>query len=124
MAVYHQAQLALLVQRVGAEVDRYRAGELDAFDIDQVIFQYSRGEGALEVLQSGGRRDHRQLHPRFPPGRLVGPGSTTEAMKARVSLRRPGLKPALGVVDWRRCDALLRTARLAAVPDVAWASYT
>lgn len=42
VAGYHQAQLALLVERVGAEVDRYRAGELDAFDIDHVIFQYSR----------------------------------------------------------------------------------
>lgn len=47
MAGYHQAQLALLVERVGAEVDRYRAGELDAFDIDQVIFQYSRAAKEL-----------------------------------------------------------------------------
>ncbi|HEX5967057.1 MAG TPA: hypothetical protein VFY88_01170 [Intrasporangium sp.] len=47
VAGYHQAQLALLVERVGAEVDRYRAGELEAFDIDQVIFQYSRAAKEL-----------------------------------------------------------------------------
>jgi hypothetical protein len=40
-------QLALLVEHVGTEVDRYRAGELDAFDIDQVIFQYSRAAKEL-----------------------------------------------------------------------------
>lgn len=39
---YHEAQLAALVERLGVEVDRYRAGELDAFDVDNVIFQYSR----------------------------------------------------------------------------------
>ena len=47
VAVYHQAQLALLVERVGAAVNRYRAGELDAFDIDHVIFQYSRAAKEL-----------------------------------------------------------------------------
>ena len=47
MAAYHQAQLALLVERVGVEIDRYRAGELAAFDVDQVIFQYSRAAKEL-----------------------------------------------------------------------------
>ena len=58
----------------------------------------ARGEGALEVLQSGGRGEHRQLHPRLPSGRLVGPRSATEAMKPRLSPRRRRLKPAL---SWR-----------------------
>lgn len=47
VAAYHRAQLALLVERVGVEIDRYRAGELDAFDVDQVIFQYSRAAKEL-----------------------------------------------------------------------------
>ena len=47
VAEYHQARLAELVQRVGDAVDRFRAGELEAFDVDQVIFQYSRAAKEL-----------------------------------------------------------------------------
>lgn len=47
MAEYHQARLAELVQRVGDAVDRFRAGELDAFEVDEVIFQYSRAAKEL-----------------------------------------------------------------------------
>jgi hypothetical protein len=39
---YHEARLGELVQRVGDAVDRFRADELDAFEVDKVIFQYSR----------------------------------------------------------------------------------
>ena len=47
VAEYHQARLAELVQRVGDAVDRFRAGELDAFEADEVIFQYSRAAKEL-----------------------------------------------------------------------------
>lgn len=47
VAEYHHAQLDELVARVGEAVDRYRAGELDAFDVDQVLFQYSRAAKEL-----------------------------------------------------------------------------
>lgn len=47
VAEYHQARLAELVGRVGDAVDRFRAGELDAFEVDQVIFQYSRAAKEL-----------------------------------------------------------------------------
>jgi hypothetical protein len=47
VAAYHQAQLALLVERVGVEIDRYGAGQLDAFDVDQVLVQYSRAAKEL-----------------------------------------------------------------------------
>jgi hypothetical protein len=47
VADYHQAQLAELVQRVGEAVDRFRAGQLDAFEVDQVVFQYSRAAKEL-----------------------------------------------------------------------------
>jgi hypothetical protein len=47
VADYHHAQLGELVARVGEVVDRYRAGELDAFDVDQVLFQHSRAAKEL-----------------------------------------------------------------------------
>lgn len=47
VAAYHEARLAELLQRVADAADRFRAGELDAFDADQVIFQYSRAAKEL-----------------------------------------------------------------------------
>ena len=47
VAAYHEAQLAVLVQRVGAAIDGFRGGELDAFDVDQAFFQYSRAAKEL-----------------------------------------------------------------------------
>jgi hypothetical protein len=47
VADYHDAQLRELVDRVGDAIDRYRAGELDAFEIDRVVFQYSRAAKEL-----------------------------------------------------------------------------
>ena len=47
VAEYHQAQLGDLVARVGEAVDLYRAGALDAFDVDRVLFQYSRAAKEL-----------------------------------------------------------------------------
>lgn len=47
VAAYHEARLSELIQRVGEAVDRFRAGELDAFEADQVIFQHSRSAKEL-----------------------------------------------------------------------------
>jgi hypothetical protein len=47
VAEYHDARLAELVQRVGGAVDRFRSGELDAFEVDRVILQYSRAAKEL-----------------------------------------------------------------------------
>ena len=47
VAEYHQAELGSLLARVAEAVDRYRDGELDAFDVDQVLFQYSRAAKEL-----------------------------------------------------------------------------
>jgi len=44
---YHHAQLRDLVDHVSEAVDRYRAGELDAFEVDRVVFQYSRAAKGL-----------------------------------------------------------------------------
>jgi hypothetical protein len=47
VAAYHEARLAELVQRVGEAIDRFRAGELDASEADQIIFHYSRSTKEL-----------------------------------------------------------------------------
>nr|NLD41046.1 hypothetical protein [Actinomycetales bacterium] len=44
---YHAEQLTALVARVGEAVDGHRAGDLDAWDVDQLIFQYSRAAKEL-----------------------------------------------------------------------------
>lgn len=41
VAAYHEEQLGELVARVEGAIDRYLAGELDAFNVDEIIFQYS-----------------------------------------------------------------------------------
>jgi hypothetical protein len=47
VASYHEAEQAELVARVGDAIDRYRAGELNAFDVDRALFQYSRAAKEL-----------------------------------------------------------------------------
>ncbi|MFC8501773.1 hypothetical protein ACFUC1_05405 [Pedococcus sp. NPDC057267] len=47
VAACHEARLVALVARVGEAIDRVRAGELDAFEADQVIFQYGRAAKEL-----------------------------------------------------------------------------
>lgn len=47
VASYHETQQAELVAHVGDAIDRYRAGELNAFDVDQALFQYSRAAKEL-----------------------------------------------------------------------------
>jgi hypothetical protein len=46
-AAFHEAQLAGLVEHVGSAVDRFRTGQMDAFDVDQVLFQYARAAKEL-----------------------------------------------------------------------------
>lgn len=47
VAAYHEAELAKLVARVGDAIDRHRTGELDAFDVDEVLHHYSRSAKEL-----------------------------------------------------------------------------
>lgn len=47
VGVLHEEQLSLLLDRVGAVMDRFRAGELDAFDADAELFQYGRAAKEL-----------------------------------------------------------------------------
>ena len=40
VSAYHQAQLAELLSHVGAAIDRYRTGEIDAYAVDETIHHY------------------------------------------------------------------------------------
>ena len=40
VSAYHQAQLAELLSNVGAAIDRYRDGDIDAYAVDETIHHY------------------------------------------------------------------------------------
>ena len=47
VAAYHEEQLGELVRRVKPALERFEAGEVAAFEVDEVIFQYSRAAKEL-----------------------------------------------------------------------------
>lgn len=47
VATYHEAELAALVQRLAADIDRFRQGDVDAFGVDRVVFHYGRAAKEL-----------------------------------------------------------------------------
>lgn len=47
VAAYHEEQLGRLVERLADAIDHHRAAELNAFDVDEVVFQYSRAAKEL-----------------------------------------------------------------------------
>jgi hypothetical protein len=47
VAAYHEAALGELVAHVAAAIDGFRSGDLDAFDVDRALFQYSRAAKEL-----------------------------------------------------------------------------
>jgi hypothetical protein len=47
VSAYHEPQLAGLLGHVGAELDRYRAGEIDAYGADETIHHYHRAAAEL-----------------------------------------------------------------------------
>lgn len=60
VAAYHETQLAVLVERVGAAVDHFRGGQLSAFDVDQVHFstpgrRRSSGSSATSAMSNSPR---------------------------------------------------------------------
>jgi hypothetical protein len=42
VAAYHEATLTELLAHVAEAIDQFRSGETGAFDVDEVLFQYSR----------------------------------------------------------------------------------
>ncbi len=47
VATYHEAELAGLVEHVAEGIERYRAGELDVHDVDEVIHRYHKATQEL-----------------------------------------------------------------------------
>jgi hypothetical protein len=47
VSAYHESQLAGLLGHVGAEIDRYRAGEIDAYAADETLHHYHRAAAEL-----------------------------------------------------------------------------
>jgi len=60
VGTYHEVRLAELVQREGVAVDGLCGGDIDAFEVDEVIFQYSRA--ARELWNSTTWATSRSLH--------------------------------------------------------------
>ena len=72
MAAYHESRLAALVERVGAAIDRFRDGQLDAFGVDQALFQYARAAKELWKFCNLGEPELAAKVMREASGRLVG----------------------------------------------------
>jgi hypothetical protein len=55
VSAYYEAQLAKLLERVEEAIARYRAGEIDVRDVDDVIHHYSKATRELwKFCWSGG----------------------------------------------------------------------
>jgi len=54
VAAYHDAELAGLVEHVADAIERYRAGELDVHDVDEVIHRYHKATQQLWKFCFGG----------------------------------------------------------------------
>lgn len=54
VAAYHETALGELVAHVATAIDGFRNGDLDAFEVDRALFQYSRGakEGSSATRQT------------------------------------------------------------------------
>jgi hypothetical protein len=62
VSTYHQAQLAELLSHIGAAIDRYRTGEIDAYAMDQTIHHYHRAAAELwKFCFAPGGGTHAQL---------------------------------------------------------------
>lgn len=59
VSAYHEAQLAELLSHVGAAIDRYRGGEIDAYAVDETIHHYHRATAELwKFCFAGGGGTH------------------------------------------------------------------
>jgi hypothetical protein len=54
VGAYHEAELARLIDRVRAGLARYDAGEIDAFELDELIHHYKRATQKLWSFCTGG----------------------------------------------------------------------
>jgi hypothetical protein len=53
VGAYHEAELARLLERVREGLERYDAGEIDAFELDELIHHYKRATQKLWTFCTG-----------------------------------------------------------------------
>jgi hypothetical protein len=58
VATYHETCLRELLAHVADALDRYRAGDIDAFDVDEIIHHHHRGAAELWKFCSAGGGSH------------------------------------------------------------------
>ena len=54
VGAYHEAELARLIEHLRDALSRYDAGEIDAFDVDELVHQYHRATQKLWSFCVGG----------------------------------------------------------------------
>jgi hypothetical protein len=54
VGAYHEAELARLIDHVREGLERYDAGEIDAFELDELIHHYKRATQKLWSFCTGG----------------------------------------------------------------------
>ncbi|HKG62845.1 MAG TPA: hypothetical protein VKB28_02170 [Solirubrobacteraceae bacterium] len=54
VGAYHEVELARLIERVRKGLERYDAGEIDAFELDELIHHYKRATQKLWSFCTGG----------------------------------------------------------------------
>ena len=66
VSAYHEAQLADLIEYITAAVDRYRAGEIDVYAVDETIHRYYQAARELwKFCWSGGGGTHIEMIAHF-----------------------------------------------------------
>jgi hypothetical protein len=89
VSAYHQAQLTELLTNVAVAVDRYQAGEIDVFTLDETIHHYHRAAGELwKFCFAGGGGTHAE----FIAGildRMAAGGETIDWWERAAPRRRP-----------------------------------
>ena len=89
VAAYHEARLADLIEHVAEELDRYRAGEVDAYAVDETIHHYHRATQELwKFCWSGGVGANIEIVARMLE-QLTEDGQTLDWWE-RIPSREPG----------------------------------
>jgi hypothetical protein len=62
VAGYHEARLGELIEKIAMAIERYRAGEIDVYTVDETIHRYHRAARELwKFCWSGGSGTHIEM---------------------------------------------------------------